>query len=167
VARAEELGVGAPAAILREVDAINMRQRARTVDLAFGLLGGGATGGEIAVLGASFKADSDDVRDSPALDIAATMQARGAHVRVYDPAANANAHRAKPRLAVSASIEDACRDADLTVVATDWDEFRAIDPVALGDVVRRPRVIDGRLALDPDKWRAAGWDFHALGRGSR
>jgi UDPglucose 6-dehydrogenase len=165
VARAEELGVGNPAAILREVDAINMRQRARTIDKAVGLLDGRVHGRRIAVLGAAFKADSDDVRDSPALDVAATLEARGGEVHVYDPQAGANAIRARPGLRAAASVEDACRDADIVLVLTDWEEFRGIDPVALIEVVGHPRVIDGRLVLDPDKWRAAGWDFHALGRG--
>jgi UDPglucose 6-dehydrogenase len=167
VARAEELGVGEPAAVLREVDAINMRQRARTVDMAVALVGGRSSGTEVAVLGAAFKADSDDVRDSPALDVAGTLHARGAHVRVYDPRARDNAARANPGLDLTDSVEEACRGADITLVLTDWEEFRGIDPVSLLDVVRHPRVIDGRLVLDPDKWRAAGWDFHALGRGTR
>jgi UDPglucose 6-dehydrogenase len=167
VARAEELGVGGPAALLREVDAINMRQRARTIDLTVRKLGGSVTGRRVGVLGAAFKAGSDDVRDSPALDVAATLQARGADVVVYDPAAAANVRRVQPRLRTAGSVEDACRDADVVLVLTDWEEFRGIDPVALSAVVRTPRVVDGRLALDPDKWRAAGWDLHALGRGAR
>lgn len=165
VARAEELGVGGPAAVLREVDAINMRQRARTIDKAVDLLGGSVHGRKVAVLGAAFKAGSDDVRDSPALDVAATLEARGADVHVYDPRATANAVRARPGLRPAQSAEDACRDADVLLVLTDWDEFRGLEPVALADVVRHPRVVDGRLVLDPDKWRAAGWDFQALGRG--
>jgi len=165
VARAEELGLGDAVSVLREVDLLNMRQRARTVDLAVSLLGGHAQGHRVAVLGAAFKADSDDVRDSPALDVATTLQARGAQVQVYDPKAGANAHRASPELTVVDSVEQACRGAAITLVLTDWPEFRGIDPVALLDLVGQPRVIDGRLTLDPDKWRAAGWDFHALGRG--
>ena len=165
VARAEELGLAGPAAVLREVDAINMRQRARTIDWAVRLLGGRAEGCRVAVLGAAFKADSDDVRDSPALDVAATLQSRGAQVRVFDPKANDNARRARPGLLTAPSVEEACRDAEVVLVLTDWDEFGGIDPVALADVVALPRVLDGRLVLDPDKWRAAGWDFHALGRG--
>lgn len=167
VARAEELGVGGPAAVLREVDTINMRQRARTIDLTVELLGGHAEGRRVAVLGAAFKADSDDVRDSPALDVASTLEARGAEVRLYDPEACENARRANPRLECAAGVDEACQDAEIVLVLTDWEEFRGIDPVALGSVVRHPRVIDGRLVLDPDKWRAAGWDFHALGRGAR
>jgi len=163
-ARAEELGVGAPAALLREVDEVNMRQRARTIDRAAAMLGGRVGGARVAVLGAAFKAGSDDVRDSPALDVAATLQARGAHVRVYDPRAGGNAHRAQPALEIADGVEDACRDADLVLVLTEWEEFAGIDPVALLDVVAHPRVLDARLVLEPDKWCAAGWQLHALGR---
>jgi UDPglucose 6-dehydrogenase len=166
VARAKEIGVDEPTALLREVDAINMRQRARTVDLAVSLVGGRTEGARMAVLGAAFKADSDDVRDSPALDVAATLCARGAEVRVYDPQAAENVRRTHPELTVTESAEQACTDTDITLVLTDWAEFSSLDPVALLDVVRSPRVVDGRLILDPDKWRAAGWDFHALGRGN-
>ncbi|MCW2849134.1 MAG: UDP-glucose/GDP-mannose dehydrogenase family protein [Marmoricola sp.] len=167
VARAEELGVAGPAALLRDVDAINMRQRARTIDWTVALLDGRVQGRRIAVLGAAFKADSDDVRDSPALDVAATLQARGADVVVHDPKAAANAARAKPGLRIADGVEAACQGAEVVLVLTDWEEFRGIDPVSLLDVVARPQVLDGRLTLDPHKWRAAGWDFHALGRGAR
>lgn len=167
VARAEELGLGEPAGLLREVDAINMRQRSRTVDLAVSLLGGRASGTTVAVLGAAFKAGSDDVRDSPALDVAATLGARGAAVRVFDPEARANARRVHPELSYPDDIESACRGVDLVLLLTDWAEFAGIDPVSLAEVVGTARIIDGRLALDPDKWRAAGWDFHALGRSAR
>ncbi len=163
VARAEELGVGEPLALLREVDCINMRQRARTVDLAFDLVGHGR-GATIAVLGAAFKAGSDDVRDSPALDVAATLHARGVRVRVYDPAAMPNARRVCPELDYCESALAACRGADAVLVLTDWQEFAALDPFELSEVVASRRVLDGRLVLDPDKWRAADWDFHALGR---
>jgi UDPglucose 6-dehydrogenase len=166
VARAEELGLGGPASVLREVDAINMRQRSRTVDRAVALLGGRAAGRRVAVLGAAFKAGSDDVRDSPALDVAATLHARGAEVHVYDPEAAMNVRRVHPQLRVEASVDDACRGAEVVLVLTEWEEFRGIDPVALAGVVASPRVVDGRLVLDPDKWRASGWDFHALGRGT-
>ena len=165
MARAEELGLAAPAALLREVDYVNMRQRARTVDKAVHLVGGELRETSVAVLGVAFKADSDDVRDSPALDVAGTLAARGARVRVYDPRAGANAKRERPRLVVEDSVEDAVVDADLVLVLTDWEEFASLDPVALHDAVRHARVLDGRLCLDPEKWRAAGWDFHALGRG--
>lgn len=163
-ARAEELGLGVPAALVREVDTLNMRQRSRTVDLAVTMVGGSPVGVRIGVLGAAFKAESDDVRDSPALDVAATLHARGADVRVYDPRAGTTAARAVPQLRVVDSAGDAMRDADLVLVLTDWEEFRSLDPVAALDLVRTPRVLDGRLVLDPDKWRAAGWELRALGR---
>jgi UDPglucose 6-dehydrogenase len=165
VARAEELGLGGPAAVLREVDALNLRQRSRTVDRAVALVGGRAEGRRVAVLGAAFKAGSDDVRDSPALDVAVRLHRRGADVRVYDPEAAANVRRVQPQLRTETTVEDACRGAEVVLVLTEWDEFQGIDPVALASVVAHPRVVDGRLVLDPDKWRAAGWDFHALGRG--
>jgi UDPglucose 6-dehydrogenase len=167
VARAQELGVGEPASLLREVDAVNMRQRARTVDLTLSLLGGQAAGRTVGVLGAAFKANSDDVRDSPALDVAATLNALGADVRVYDPRANVNAHRVHPGLHYAADAENACRDAHVVLVLTDWAEFAGLDPVSLAEVVAEPKVLDGRLVLDPDKWRAAGWEFRGLGRAAR
>jgi UDPglucose 6-dehydrogenase len=167
VARAAELGVTESAALLREVDAINMRQRARTIDRAARILGGHLDARRVAVLGAAFKAGSDDVRDSPALDVAETLQARGARVRVHDPRAGENTRRTHPHLVVEDTVDAACRDAELVLVLTDWEEFRGLDPVALAEVVAVPRVIDGRLVLDPAKWSAAGWELHALGRAPR
>jgi UDPglucose 6-dehydrogenase len=165
MARAAELGVAESSALLREVDATNMRQRSRTVDLAAQMLGGDLRGARIGALGAAFKADSDDVRDSPALDVASTLAARGARVTVHDPRANENVRRSCPELATATSVEAAIRDCDLVMVLTDWPEFAALDPVSLSCLVATPRVLDGRLVLDPVKWRAAGWAFHALGRG--
>jgi UDPglucose 6-dehydrogenase len=165
MARAAELGVADSSALLREVDATNMRQRSRTVDLAARMLSGDLRGARIGVLGAAFKADSDDIRDSPALDIAGTLAARGARVTVHDPRANENVRRSCPELATATSVEAAVRDSDLVMVLTDWAEFAALDPVSLSALVATPRLLDGRLVLDPVKWRAAGWSFHALGRG--
>jgi UDPglucose 6-dehydrogenase len=165
IARAQELGLGGPAMVLREVDSLNMRQRARTIDRAVAMLGGRPAGCRVAALGAAFKAGSDDIRDSPALDVAATLEALGAEVHVYDPRAGENAVRSCPGLLKADSVEGACREADIVLVLTEWDEFGGIDPVSLSAVVRHPRVLDARLVLDPDKWRAAGWEFQALGRG--
>jgi UDPglucose 6-dehydrogenase len=162
--RAEEIGVGQAVAFLREVDAINRRRRARTVDLVRDLLGGSLSGYQIAALGAAFKPNSDDIRDAPALDVARTMHGLGAQVRVYDPAAMHNAKRVYPELRYGDSAFDVARDADAVVLLTEWSEFREIDPEALGQVVRRRRVVDGRHALDADWWRAAGWEYRALGR---
>jgi UDPglucose 6-dehydrogenase len=165
VARADELGLGGSTGLLTAVDATNMRQRTRVVDLARELVGD-VRGRRLAVLGAAFKAGSDDIRDSPALDVALRLQGLGAVVQVHDPWAGANVRRAHPQLVVADTVEEACAGADLVLVLTEWDEYRSLDPVSLATTVGTPRVIDGRLALDPDKWRAAGWRMLALGRSS-
>jgi UDPglucose 6-dehydrogenase len=164
MARAGELGVDQALSFLKEVDAINLRRRARTVDLARELLDGSFAGTRVAVLGAAFKPNSDDIRDSPALDVAATCQRQGAAVRVYDPAAMANARVQHPELAYADSAIDAARDADVVLHLTEWAEFREMDPETLGAVVRQRNLVDGRNALDPEVWRAAGWLYRALGR---
>jgi UDPglucose 6-dehydrogenase len=164
MARAGELGVDQALTFLREVDAINLRRRARMVDLAREQLGGSFPGARVAVLGAAFKPNSDDIRDSPALDVASTINASGADVSVYDPAAMDNARKLYPRLQYADSAFACAHDADLVLVLTEWAEFKEMDPVALRDVVRAPNVLDGRQALDAIKWRAAGWTYRALGR---
>ncbi|GIF13742.1 UDP-glucose dehydrogenase family protein [Actinoplanes teichomyceticus] len=162
--RAEELGVGQAVGFLREIDGINRRRRARTVDLVVELCGGQVAGRRVAALGAAFKPDSDDIRDAPALDVAATLHRMGAVVVVYDPAAMDNARRAHPELAYATSALDAARDADVVVLLTEWNEFRDIEPSAMAAVAGQPRIVDGRHALDPASWRAAGWEYRALGR---
>jgi UDPglucose 6-dehydrogenase len=162
--RAEELGAGQSVAFLREVDAINQRRRARTVDLVRELSGGSLEGVRVAALGAAFKPNSDDIRDAPALDVSATLARLGATVTVYDPAAMDNARRVHPELNYAGSAIEAGRDADVVVLMTEWTEFRQIDPEVLGSVVSRRRMVDGRHALDPVAWRAAGWEYRALGR---
>ena len=166
MARAEELGVDQALSFLREVDAINMRRRARMVDLAKELVGGSLHGRTIGVLGVAFKPDSDDIRDSPALDVAATIHSLGASVTVYDPAALAHARRAHPELGYACSALDAVANADATLLLTEWQEFRGADPEELGKAVARRNVVDGRNALDADRWREAGWTYRALGRPS-
>ncbi|AWS40232.1 UDP-glucose 6-dehydrogenase [Streptosporangium sp. 'caverna'] len=161
--RAEEIGVGQAVSFLREVDAINRRRRSRTIDLVRELLGGQLDGKKIACLGAAFKPNSDDIRDAPALDVARTMHGLGATVRVYDPAALDNARRAYPELRYGTSALDVARDADVVVLLTEWTEFREIQPSALEQVVRHTRIVDGRHALDAGVWRAAGWEYRALG----
>jgi UDPglucose 6-dehydrogenase len=168
VARAHELGVRESTALLEAVDAVNMRQRERTTELATSLLGPEGRrldGRVVAVLGGAFKGGSDDVRDSPALDVADRLNLLGADVRLHDPCAGANVRRTHPRLAVADDVVAACAGAELVLVLTDWKDFAAIDPVALGETVARRAVLDARLVLDRDKWVAAGWEFHALGRG--
>jgi UDPglucose 6-dehydrogenase len=164
MARAEELGVDQALSFLREVDAINMRRRARMVDLARELAGGSLHGKTIGVLGVAFKPDSDDVRDSPALDVAATIRDLDAAVTVYDPAALANARRAYPELSYADSTLDAVAGADVTLLLTEWQEFRDADPDELAKVVAGRNIVDGRNALDADRWRQSGWTYRALGR---
>jgi UDPglucose 6-dehydrogenase len=164
MARAGELGVDEALSFLKDVDEVNMRRRQRTVDLARELVGGSFLGANIAVLGAAFKPDSDDVRDSPALNIAATLQLAGAQVRVHDPEAIDNARALFPTLDYALDVEKACERADLILHLTEWNEYRELDPAVLAKVVRTPRILDGRNALDTALWRAAGWTLRALGR---
>jgi UDPglucose 6-dehydrogenase len=159
--RADELGVSL--AFLREVDAINMRRRDKVVALARELCGGSVLGARIAVLGAAFKPDSDDIRDSPALNVAARLRLDGADVTVYDPEALDNARKAFPLLGYAMSAEEALRGADLVLHLTEWPQFREIDPERAASLVARPWIVDGRGALDGDRWSAAGWHFRALG----
>ena len=164
MARAGELGVDQALTFLREVDAINQRRRARMVDLAREELGGSFEGRAVAVLGAAFKPGSDDVRDSPALDVAVAIHEQGGYVRVYDPQAMANAKERFPLLTYSPDVTDACGGADVVLHLTEWPQFRELDPAVLAQVVAHRRVVDGRGVLDAVRWRAAGWTYRALGR---
>jgi UDPglucose 6-dehydrogenase len=166
-ARATEIGAPSVAGLLEEVDAINLRTRRGAVDLATEMCGGSMQGRRVAVLGASFKPLSDDVRDSPALNIACELHLQGAEMRVYDPQANNNARKVLPALRYVASAEAALTGADLVLHLTDWPEFRDIDPRRAGSLVRNRRIIDGRNKLDADRWRQAGWEFHGIGRGAK
>ncbi len=166
MARADELGADQALAFLREVDAINVRRRARTVDLAREMCGGSLAGARVAVLGAAFKPDSDDIRDSPALDVALSVQRDGAAVRVYDPFAMPNARKAFPTLAYADSAVDAAQDADVVLHLTEWEEFRLMDPAELSAVVRHRRIVDGRNTLDREWWTEQGWLHRSLGRRS-
>jgi len=164
MARAGELGADQALTFLREVDNINMRRRIRMVDLAREVCDGTLVGKRVAVLGAAFKPDSDDIRDSPALNVAAQLQLQGAVVQVTDPAANDNIRRSWPQLDVVETAEQAAHRADAVLVLTEWKQFRELDPASFGTVVARKRIVDGRNALDRDAWVAAGWTYRALGR---
>jgi UDPglucose 6-dehydrogenase len=164
IARAGELGVDQAVSFLRDVDEINLRRRARTVELGLDLNDGSYRGTKVAVLGAAFKPNSDDVRDSPALDVAASVARRGADVFLYDPEANANAKRLQPELTYAENLDAAVNGADLIMLLTEWNEFRVMDPSEIGAKVRKRNVVDGRNVLDPEKWRAAGWVYRSLGR---
>ena len=163
MARAGELGADQALTFLREVDNINMRRRTRMVELAREACGS-LLGARVAVLGAAFKPDSDDVRDSPALNVAGQIQLQGAAVNVYDPKAMDNSRTLFPTLGYSDTALDACEGADVVLVLTEWPEFQKLQPADLDAVVRKKVLIDGRNCLDPQQWRDAGWTYRGLGR---
>jgi UDPglucose 6-dehydrogenase len=164
MARAEELGRGESVAFLKEVDAINLRRRERVVDHVVDALDGEPYGKRVAVLGLAFKPHSDDVRDSPALDVAVRLKGLGADVRVTDPEAIENSRRLHPQLDYREEFDEAVEGADVVVLVTEWDEYRYLDPEAVGAKVARRQVVDGRNSYDPAAWRAAGWTYRGLGR---
>ncbi|HEX5253266.1 MAG TPA: UDP-glucose/GDP-mannose dehydrogenase family protein [Mycobacterium sp.] len=163
MARAGELGADQALTFLREVDSINMRRRTRMVELASAACGGSLLGANIAVLGAAFKPESDDVRDSPALNVAGQLQLNGAAVNVYDPKALDNAQRLFPTLNYAVSVEEACERADAVLVLTEWRQFVDMDPDDLADRVRARVIVDGRNCLDAARWQRAGWRVYRLG----
>ncbi|GAA1165875.1 UDP-glucose dehydrogenase family protein [Corynebacterium glaucum] len=163
MARAGEVGADQALTFLREVDAINMRRRQRTVDLSREVLGS-LIGKRITVLGAAFKPNSDDVRDSPALAVAGQLSLAGASVRIYDPQAMENAKKVFPTLDYATSLDDALRGAELVILATEWAEFKELDPKHAAELVAEQRIIDGRNVLPVDAWQAGGWEIRALGR---
>ena len=164
MARAQELGADQALEFLREIDAINLRARQRVIDVVRADLSEDLTQYKIAVLGATFKPDSDDVRDSPALDIAAQLQAAGAQVVVHDPKGIEPARKRFPNLDYQEKVADAVKGADAILHLTEWKEYRELDPSVIGQLVKSKFLIDGRNALDRNLWRAAGWRVHALGR---
>ena len=163
MARAGELGANQALTFLREVDSINMRRRTRMVELATTACGGSLLGANIAVLGAAFKPESDDVRDSPALNVAGQLQLNGAAVNVYDPKAADNARRQFPTLNYAVSVAEACEGADAVLVLTEWREFVDMDPADLAEQVRAQVIVDGRNCLDVARWQQAGWQLFRLG----
>jgi UDPglucose 6-dehydrogenase len=163
IARATELGAGEALGFLREVDSINLRRRSRAVDLASELAGGNLAGLPVCVLGAAFKPGSDDVRDSPALDVANILRGLGARVTVYDPAALATASQACPELGYATTLAEAARDAQIVLLLTEWPEFIRLTPDSLNGIVAQPNIVDARNVLDPAQWHASGWNYRAPG----
>jgi UDPglucose 6-dehydrogenase len=163
LARAAELGAGDALAFLREVDAINLGRRTGMVNLACEVAGGSVAGKSVCVLGAAFKPGSDDVRDSPALDVAQILHGLGAEVTVHDPQALEKAKEARPELKYAESVLSAAAGADLVLLLTDWPEYAEISPDELAEVTAGRRIVDGRYQLDPIVWRAAGWQYRASG----
>lgn len=164
MARAGELGADQALTFLREVDAINMRRRDRVVDLAKNSFDGSLLGHRVTVLGCTFKPNSDDVRDSPALSVAGSLSLAGAAVTVFDPEGMENAKKVFPTLNYAPTADAALQDSELVILATEWQEFRDLDPEVAGELVARRHIIDGRNVLNVDAWRAAGWTVDALGR---
>jgi UDPglucose 6-dehydrogenase len=163
-ATAADLGVDSVVSLLATVDAINAGRRDRVVALAREITGGTLAGRRVAVLGVAFKPNSDDVRDSPSLEICDRLVAEGAIVSVHDPVAMPNAARKQPALVYAPSVFDAAQGAELVLHLTEWSDYQAIDPAALARVVARPVLIDARCSLDAEAWRGAGWSVYALGR---
>src|ERR1700761_3267649 len=163
-ATAPSLGVGSLTSLLGTVDAINLGRRERVMDLARQAVGGDLAGHRVAVLGIAFKPNSDDIRDSPSLDICGRLAAEGATVSVHDPVAIPNARRKRPDLRYAASVSEAAQDAELLLHLTEWQDYRAIDPAALARIVAQPSIIDARCALDAELWREAGWTVRIPGR---
>lgn len=164
MARAGELGADQALTFLREVDSINMRRRTRVVELTRELCGGSLLGQNITVLGAAFKPESDDVRDSPALSIAAQLQLQGAVVTVTDPKALKNAAKRFPELQYEPDLDEAMAGADTLLLLTEWQQYKELDPFEVSSSVAGLRILDGRNVLDAGKWRAAGWHYRGLGR---
>lgn len=164
MARAGELGADQALTFLREVDSINMRRRSRVVEMTREICGGSLIGRRITVLGAAFKPESDDVRDSPALNVAAQLQLQGADVTVTDPQALANSARRFPELAYEIDLDEALKNAHAVLLLTEWKEYRQLDPYALAARVSEKNMVDARNVLDPGKWRAAGWTYRSVGR---
>ncbi|NYF11567.1 UDPglucose 6-dehydrogenase [Leifsonia sp. AK011] len=164
MARADELGVGDSLDFLKNVDAINLAQRERVVQLALAAAGGDLAGTRVAILGLAFKPDSDDVRDSPALDVAVRLKSLGATVLATDPEAIETSRRVQPDLDYVATLEEAAKGADIVLLLTEWKQYRELDPAALAEITAGRTIIDGRNVLDSARWREAGWEYRGLGR---
>lgn len=165
MARAGELGVDQALTFLREVDTINLRRRDHAVNLAEEAVGGRLVGKKVAVLGITFKPDTDDLRDSPALDIASRLWARGAELAIVDPAAAETLRERRPDLTVPDTVEEALQDADVVMILTPWKEYTQLDPTTILPLVATPNIIDGRNVLNPKDWADAGWNYYGMGRG--
>lgn len=164
MARAGELGADHALTFLREVDAVNMRRRTRMVEMAREACGGTLLGTRVAILGAAFKPESDDVRDSPALNVAGQIQLQGSTVTVYDPKAIENSRRIFPTLSYASDVNEAVEGADVILVLTEWKQFCELKPARLSKLVRQKSIIDGRNCLQPRAWRDAGWNYRGMGR---
>jgi UDPglucose 6-dehydrogenase len=161
---AAEKSVNSLVDLLTTVDTVNLGRRERTITLAREAVGGNLDGKRVAVLGAAFKPNSDDIRDSPSLSISGRLADEGAVVTVHDPVAMPNAALVRPDLRYAESAHAAAEGADAILHLTEWTDYHTIDPVALAEIVAVPVLIDARCTLDADLWRAAGWSVYIPGR---
>jgi UDPglucose 6-dehydrogenase len=162
-ARATELGLSEQFAFLKNVDAVNQSRRTHVVELVRIELGSLA-GKTITILGAAFKPDSDDIRDSPALDIALALADGGATVQLHDPVALPQVRARNLPVDAIDEVSDAFAGADLVLHLTEWQDYRELNPEKLGQSVKTKRIIDGRNVLDRDLWSKAGWKITYLGK---
>jgi len=163
IARAEELGVGESLAFLKEVDQINLRRRQRIVSLATKELGEIADK-NITMLGISFKPDSDDLRDSPALEIALRLKALGGIVTIHDPVSLGALEQKSTGLTTEIDLQAAIKDTELVILGTEWAEYKNLDPATVSSFPKIKTIIDGRNVLNVDTWQQAGWRVIAPGR---
>jgi len=164
MARAEELGLAQSVSFLGDVDQINLRQRQRVINKVISMMGSDLSGSTVAVLGLAFKPQSDDIRDSPALDVAHQLAKLGARVRSFDPEAIPNAQRVAPELSFADSVETVLEGADIAVLVTEWPEFVSLDPHVVGNLMNHKRMVDARNVLNVSQWREAGFTFESMGR---
>jgi UDPglucose 6-dehydrogenase len=150
--------------LLDGVEEVNRRQHERIVEKIRHACDGSLTGAVVAVWGLTFKAETDDLRDSPAMEIARRLIDAGATVRAFDPVAGESASTLVPQLVVRPDAYDAVSGADVVALLTEWDEFRWLDFTRVRDAMRRARVVDARNLLDPAAMRRLGFGYDAVGR---
>jgi UDPglucose 6-dehydrogenase len=157
-------GAGYDFSLLEGVIEVNRRQHERIVAKLRAAAGGSLAGVTVGIWGLTFKANTDDLRDSPSLAVATRLLDEGARVRAYDPVAGEEAGRAEPALDVVADPYEACRDARVLAVLTEWDEFRWLDFERVAQAMEHPAVVDARNLLDPLAMRRRGFAYQGVGR---
>jgi UDPglucose 6-dehydrogenase len=150
--------------LLRAVMEINSDRRRTAIEDLRRMVGGFA-GKQIGILGLAFKPNTDDMRDAPAVDIAAAILAEGATVKAYDPVAMKVARNLLPEVQMCRDAYEAAQDSDALIVVTDWNEFKQLDLRQVRDLMRTPVLYDGRNIYDPATVRALGYNYRAIGRG--
>jgi len=155
---------GEPLEIVEAVIRVNERQRQRMIEKIDRILDGSTQGKTVAVLGLSFKPETDDMRDAPSLDIIRALLARGASVRAFDPVAMPNAARELPSITYCKNEYEACENADALVLVTEWNQFRMLDLARVKSLLRTPVLVDLRNVYDPAALRRAGFRYDSVGR---